>query len=242
MNLRSKLTSNLKSNLRSLLKSLQQSKRNKKSRRAMFLAVAALAITGVYNACARSGFKTIAEISEGTFVDMSVNGKSSESTSVVLFNYDQILRSSLSLTGVTIDNSIQNEFNNRSSLLSETFDVSELTSPMWIGMSNINGQICSALVTREAATTQRRFFVGIDFTRAASQVSDQNFRSVANNFSSIFWNRTISSTEDSALITAKSEFISAILPVDVNNAQQTRNLMLFVCTAMLSSMETFTLQ
>jgi|GEM_PF-3167516 len=212
--------------------------------------VAAFALPSMYNACSQiAGFQL-----GGT---SSVASSQSASTPVVnaispsaklglsVLNYQQVVTSASSLLGVPIDSTTASIYNTNSTLLLETFDVGLINAPMWITVTDIDSQLCQALVTKEMAMTavNRTYFGSIDFTQPIANITDAEFLQAMSNFAAHAWGRALSANETTALTTAKQEFVSAIPSTTTGSGLVTQNqdLQIFGCTAMMASLESITL-
>ena len=210
-----------------------------------------LTLVFAYNACSR-GFTPAFSPSDSS--NLSSFGPPAVATlgggnaienklSLSLQTSEQIFASSLSLTNILADSAITNEYNLRSALFSSGYDLNMVTTPMWMGITNVNSVVCQRLVTKEAGlvAAQRVFFKSIDFSKPVNQVTDALFLTSAEAFSVNAFGRNLYLEEQNALIGSKVEFVSAVLPGDVANVQQTKNLMLYLCTAMISTVEAISL-
>lgn len=163
------------------------------------------------------------------------------SNPVALLSAEQVLKSMSSVTSTPISAAIMTEYNNRQSVLGSDFDLSLVTSPMLIGLTNLASQVCKETITRETAATSanRRFLASVDFTKPANSVSPDIYSDVVNNFAMAFWGRAVNADEDTVLLQGRTDFMAALSSNDLKSANSTTNLMLFTCTGMLSSFESY---
>lgn len=163
------------------------------------------------------------------------------SNPVALLSAEQVLKSMSSVTSTPISTAIMNEYNNRQSVLGSDFDLSLVTSPMLIGLTNLASQVCKETIARESAATSanRRFLASVDFGKPASSVSDAIYSDVANNFAMAFWGRAANADENTILLQGRADFMAALSSNDLKSNNSTTNLMLFTCTGMLSSFESY---
>jgi hypothetical protein len=156
-----------------------------------------------------------------------------------LLSAEQVFKSMASVTGTAPDGTIMGEYNNRSSVLGVGNDLNLVTSPMMLGVTNLASTFCNGTIGREAGQTVdlRKLFSQVDFGKPIANVNDSVFQSTVERIGKSFWGRSPSSEESAALAEAKTEFVSALTDNEKSQANSTRNLMLFTCTAMLSSFD-----
>ncbi len=156
---------------------------------------------------------------------------------------DQVYRSMSSLTGVDLGNTIaQNDWrNNRTNTLADNFSLNAITPPLLLNLTNLAGIFCDeSLKVETVATATRRLFVGVNFAEPVSALSGPAFGSFVQNLSQVLWGRTITAAEQTMLEQARSNHDNAIVAAQRANVAETRRLALMVCTAMLSSNDSFT--
>lgn len=156
---------------------------------------------------------------------------------------DGINRSFAALTGVNVgDTNVAKEYATRATVFPDTFELKNITSPMLFGVTNLAGRYCEQALVKEVpmTATARRLFGQIDFTKSIDGNGDWNFDFLAQNLSQKFWGRMLSAEESDLIRTARWDFITALGTTSGTSTASTRNLALFTCTAMLSSMDSFT--
>ncbi len=158
-----------------------------------------------------------------------------------LLSSEQMFKSMSSVTNTPISASSMNEYNARQAVFASGYDLKLVTSPMLIAVTNLSSVFCNETVTRERnlPASQRRLFSDIDFTKSINDVSTQNFQGAAQKMSQAFWGRSPSSVELQILSEGKAEFFSALTAQEASATASSRNLMLFTCTAMLSSFDSY---
>ncbi len=158
-----------------------------------------------------------------------------------LLSADQVFKSMASVTGVTPDATITNEFNSVSNVLGSGYDLRLMTSPMMIGSANLASRFCNATIA--GPMTKGRFYPGIDFSKGVESVggvpllTDEAFQASVEQLSQAFWGRMPSSEESQILYEAKEEFLMEYSPMEKQSADSSTKLMLFTCTAMLVSFD-----
>lgn len=158
-----------------------------------------------------------------------------------LLSSEQMLKSMSSLTNTPVNGALMNEYNNRQAVFAGGNDLKLVTSPMLIGVTNLSSVFCNETLNRETGlpAAQRRLFGDINFASNVRNVSEQNFAGVADKLSRAFWGRAPSSEELQILVIGKNEFVTALTTQEANANASSRNLMLFTCTAMLSSLDAY---
>lgn len=124
--------------------------------------------------------------------------------------------------------------------VSETGKADTVNAPMWIAVTNLGAEVCVDLITAEKAVTvaaNRRYFNMIDFAQGVAAVSDAAKDDVIRRMARNFWGRNESMAEKTLI---KSTLAAALaLPAAANQSAtvETENLLLFTCSAMLSSLD-----
>lgn len=156
---------------------------------------------------------------------------------------EQLIRSLASVTGVEYTNTVLNEYNARKALMSSDYTLESVTAPMLISVSNLSSQFCNELVKKEANLTMpnRNYFKSVDLNKGVSEFKDEHFNDVLNTLGNKFWGRELSSEERTILGDLRQEFITAIPEASRNSSTQTRNLIVSICTSMLSAFDFITL-
>lgn len=162
-------------------------------------------------------------------------------TPYALLSAEQVYKSMSSLTGTTSNPRTMAEYNARQSVLSSSFDLKTITSPMLISITNLASVFCSETLAREVPlqSAERKFFANVDFTKGAKSIDPAAYTSTIGKLSNAFWGRSPSSEETQVLNEGKEDFVSAMTAADVASATSSRNLMLFACTGMLSSFDSY---
>ncbi len=124
--------------------------------------------------------------------------------------------------------------------VSETGKADTVNAPMWIAVTNLGAEVCVDLITAEKAVTvaaNRRYFNMVDFAQGVAAVSDAAKDDVIRRMARNFWGRNESMAEKTLI---KSTLAAALaLPAAANQSAtvETENLLLFTCSAMLSSLD-----
>ena len=124
-------------------------------------------------------------------------------------------------------------------------NVDTVNQPMWGAITTISGEFCLDSINAEkakaigtaAAPGPRSFFNQIDFTRAPASIPDTVSADVVRRLALAVWGRPETAAELAQIRTALAAVI-ALPPVTGSSAAtQSENSMLFVCTAMLASLD-----
>jgi hypothetical protein len=188
--------------------------------------------------CSQSGFMAK---KEQTSMSSISSYDSINIPGMALQNFEQVFQSMLNLTGQVgaVTNAQMNSYNTVQGSLPEGSDLSLISAPVLLSASSLAGEMCNGLLTRETALAQasRSYFPQVDFTKAVDQLSEDGYLAAMNGLSHNFISRDLSADELTLFRSFRSEFVSGLPAADKTRAQQTRNLMLSSCAALLSSFE-----
>ncbi len=195
----------------------------------------ALAMTLVYQNCSR--LSSSQSSSQSSWVEESEVNVTS--VPYALLSSEQVLRSMASVTDTPVNGTITNEYNRGQSVLAGGFDLKMVTSPMLMATTNLASTFCNETLNKEIArpVDQRKLFRNIDFTKSAFVLTDANYQSTLQFLSSAFWGRALSENELEILLSAKGEFMTPLTDAEQKQTASSKNLMLYTCTAMLSSFD-----
>lgn len=128
-----------------------------------------------------------------------------------------------------------------------------VNAPMWMSITNLSSLVCIDLVKDEVKRIQQsqapHFFIEVNLWLPATAITDSAIKSVMRRMARGFWGRN-ETDEEAALIlsTMQSSFADVRLPaqdassITVNTSSapdtNTSTMMYFLCSAMLSSLET----
>jgi hypothetical protein len=159
-----------------------------------------------------------------------------------LLTGEQIFKGMLNLTGTAPTGAVNNEYKSRENAFSLNADLKNITSPMMIAITSLGGEVCNTLLASEISksTSDRAFFSEVDFTKDVSNVNTDQFDFVIHSLARTFWGRNETEEERNLLLNGKSEFLATLEASKATQATSTRDLMLFTCSAMLSSVDAFT--
>lgn len=156
-----------------------------------------------------------------------------------LLSAEQSYQTMLNVTGQNLTGTAaqQTEYNQRFNSLGATNNLANLTGSLMLGSTSVAGEVCNGLVAKEKALAAdaRRFFRGINFTVRPSDNNLAAFLSAVDVLAVSAWGRNINA-EEQVLFSQYFEEFKANLKT-TNNAQQTDNLCITACSAVLSSFD-----
>ncbi len=167
-----------------------------------------------------------------------------EDTNPITVSYSENIITSMQLqTGLaTVSARVTTANTNAKAKITETGKADSVNAPMWMAVTNLAGEVCLDLVTDEKAkaATARRFFGQVDFTRApasfTSDIKSDMIRRMARNF----WGRNETVAEKTVLVSSLDAAIADARRTNVNDATETEDILVYTCTAMLSSLNAIT--
>lgn len=165
---------------------------------------------------------------------------------------DQMLLSMLSLANLPAVSSIDpaqessaalkkisTEFLARKSAFPVNYGLSNFTAAMLLGATSLAGPVCGALIDQEKSGS-RQLFIGVDFTRGTSSLTNATYQSVVRALATQFWGRDETDDELQMFLDARSEFEAGLSAGANATSASTRSLMVFICSAALSSLDAIT--
>lgn len=201
-------------------------------------------VSAVFNNCAKSGFQVdgrsiASSIDVGSTIDSMT---ASDSVNTSMLTADQILRSMSSLTGVPVDSSINAEYGRLRSAFGETFELEKVTAPMLLSLTSLAGVFCTKAVNREAALPagQRKLFKLVNFSAPVSSFNNDAYSDAVNGLALRFWSRAPKASESSMIKNSRDSFVQAITGT-ITDVKYTKHLAIYLCTATLSSFDSFSL-
>ena len=98
------------------------------------------------------------------------------------------------------------------------------------------------MVTEEKAKTAdaRRFFNQVDFAAAPSKLTAANKADLVRRMARNFWGRIETVSEKTVLLASMDSAIADPKRTGVTDGVDTEDMMIFACTGMLSSLDSFT--
>ena len=161
-----------------------------------------------------------------------------------LLTFSQIYESMLNLTGQrgTVSNAQLTEFGIRAGAFGVSSELEKVNSPMLLALTSFAGSVCDGLVTREQGlgAAQRLYFGQVNFGGAIGTLTNDAYLDGIAKMMTAFYGRA-PSAEESALFTAyRTDFVASIPAANINQAAQTRALVVSSCAAVLSGFDAFT--
>jgi hypothetical protein len=123
----------------------------------------------------------------------------------------------------------------------ETGKVDTLNAPGLMAVTNLAGEVCLDLITEEKAkaASARRFFNQVDFTKAPAVLTAANKSDLVRRMSRNFFGRNETVAEKTLILSSLDAAISDARRTGVSDATDTEDTMIYVCTAMLSSLDAY---
>lgn len=159
---------------------------------------------------------------------------------IALLSAEQTLSSMMAVTNLTsATTALMNEYNTRYGALAPGNDLSLVNGPLMLSSTSLAGEVCNGLLTQEKslAVGDRNFFSDINFATGVMAVSEAAFDKVVRAMARSFWGRLETEEELSLLQSYRSEFTQALSANARSQASSSSNLMLGLCSAMLSSFD-----
>ncbi|MFS4460494.1 hypothetical protein [Bdellovibrio sp. HCB2-146] len=159
---------------------------------------------------------------------------------IALLSAEQTLQSMLSVTNTsTASAATLTEYNDRYGALAAGNDLSMANGPLMIGATSLAGEVCNNMITQEkaAATASRNFYGSVNFAAGISSLDDLAFRSSIRGMARSFWGRNETMEEYTLLLQYKNDFSAALAANARTQAASTSNVLLALCAAMLSSLD-----
>lgn len=157
-------------------------------------------------------------------------------TTVSLIYNKQMLDNLVICTGIgTASVSSVDEWERRQSSFSEYGYATDVTAPMLMAIAAVSGEVCNDLLNIETALSSdsRRIFNSIDFAAGPSALGASQIADATRRLARSCWARDEMPEE---LTIVQEEVNAATAGLSVNDAQQTRNLALMMCTGILASL------
>lgn len=154
---------------------------------------------------------------------------------------EEVLKGFSSVTNVSPNTAIMNEYNARNSILATSNDLKEVTAPMMIAVANLSGEFCNALYQAENGTAPKRIYASVNLTGNLNNFSDEQYVELLESMSMHFWSRQLTGDERRIMQAAKNEFYETLTPAQRGQTASLRNFLLFTCSAMLSSFDSIVL-
>lgn len=126
--------------------------------------------------------------------------------------------------------------------ITETGKVDTLNAPGLMAVTNLAGEVCLDLITEEKAkaAATRRFFNQVDFTKAAATLTADNKADLVRRMSRNFFGRNETSAEKTLILSSIDAAIADARRTGVSDGVDTEDIMIYTCSAMLSSLDAYT--
>ncbi|MES3037696.1 MAG: hypothetical protein V4736_07285 [Bdellovibrionota bacterium] len=170
-----------------------------------------------------------------TFVDTPQGLIETKPVEVVrIVSSEEILNNLISVSGLGEPTErTRNDFKLWRTLFSESGEADSINAPMWTGIVNISGSVCADLVAAESiqASSNRRFFNQIDFTKGPDFMTDTAVEDVIRRLARSAWARNEKPEEIAIVKQALGSFTGSL-------KDDTKLAMLTTCTGIFAALET----
>jgi hypothetical protein len=173
----------------------------------------------------------------------STNSFGSKTVGASLMSGEQMMRSMSNVTKTEINSTITNEFNSRKTLMTGNFAVDSVTSPMMVSITNLASRFCESMINREAAqnSNERRLLKSVDFTKPLTDLSEAQFGDAMNKMGASILGRNMTTDEIQILSESRKEFEANIPTANRTQSAQTKLLLLFSCSGLMSTFDFVTI-
>lgn len=152
---------------------------------------------------------------------------------------ESLEQSMMQLTGIqTPSNAAINALNSANSKLTASGDADTINAAMMLAIANVSGEFCLQLVDQErgVAPAQRRFFSAVDFSRGPASVTPDQRTDVMKRLTRAFSAENINPAELAYSQMMLTDFESLPRNNGASDQTETQNLMIYACSAVLSSL------
>ena len=157
---------------------------------------------------------------------------------IALMSVNEAFASMVNVAGLTnnVPAGMRAEFNSRAGALADNPLVTNVNAPLQLATTAIAGEACNQIIAQEVAqaASARRFFGGVDFTKAPGEQSPAGIQAALGALAQAFWSRPPTGDEFAQL-----QAFATDLP-ERADASQTKAIALGACTAMLASFDAIT--
>jgi hypothetical protein len=218
---------------------------NERTKNWMRIGLIGCALLMIYTNCAPSNHDNKA-------VDTGAASLNSANALATTSNSENVLQNMASVTGLsvtTVNKDLLDFFfgpgfsnNNVSATgakarISASGKATSVNAPMWMSITNLAGEFCSALVAKERVVgAPRVFFNQIDFTKKMSEQSAEAVGDSIGRMARAFWARNETLVEKNLLITSMNDEFTTKAVADTELVNLSKG-MIYGCTVMLSSLD-----
>lgn len=156
---------------------------------------------------------------------------------------EQILTSFTQMTGVKIPQSAVIDFYvARSSTLPERSELSAVTAPLLLNVTNIASMFCIQLYDQEVSkpAKDRLYLEAFDPAKGPAQIADTMLAEIVRKMARNFWGRNENAEELLAFKDFYVEYLAALTAAEKISPLQSRGAFVGVCSAALSSLDAIT--
>lgn len=154
----------------------------------------------------------------------------------------QTLESMMSLLGLTAADinktTVNGEVNLRRGLLASRNDINLVNSPAVIAITSLASVVCEQAYIKEK-NGQKDIFKFIDFTKGPKAYGKTGAINTYISMADRFWMRTPTDQELKHFTETMNEYFGGLSEAERNDAAESKNLAIFICTGMLSVPESY---
>lgn len=218
-----------------------------KPRVAMGILFSAVISTVIFQNCSKGVLQDNTSNSSGNLVQTPAN-------TVGVVTMRQVYGSMLNVTHQSIGTSTvsSTDLANLTASMSNTGDPSSVNGPGWMAITSLSGLGCIDVLAAEAklakAGSATNFVGQVNLWATPPMIQDSQIQDAVNHFARAYWGRMPTADESATILAAMTASFSDIrAPAGVQTAGNpmtdpvdagTNRMMYFLCTAMLSSMDT----
>ncbi len=174
-------------------------------------------------------------IGAGVSVD---NNEKDQRVPFQMLSKKQVVASFVTATGVTeADASLKTTSDTFKPILSEKSELSQYNSPRAMSYANLAGSACRQLILQEKTDKNKRL-IRYGLPVDASEISQQELAETIRSFARSFWSRNETQAEFQIIMESLDDHKRDI--ASLNQQQQAERQTLFLCTAMLSALDSIT--
>ncbi len=159
---------------------------------------------------------------------------------VAVLHSGQVLQNMMSITGVDVPSTATVAmYDLKKTTFSENGRANSMNAPIVMALASVGGEVCSDLIVQEKAkaAADRRIYSQVNFGSGPANFSNAGRADSIRRLARSFWGRNETDAELQILQSALAEAVSA----GGTAARDTENVALYLCSAMIASLDAFTL-
>ncbi|MBK7843222.1 MAG: hypothetical protein IPJ71_05925 [Bdellovibrionales bacterium] len=159
---------------------------------------------------------------------------------VAVLHSGQVLQNMMSVAGVDVPSAATVAmYDLKKTTFSENGRANSVNAPIVMALASVGGEVCSDLIVQEKAkaAADRRIYVQVNFSSGPTNFSNAGRADSIRRLARSFWGRNETDAELQILQSALAEAVSA----GGTAAKDTEVVALYLCSAMIASLDAFTL-